>query len=391
MANNVLKAGLMAGALLAVPVPAAADVKAGVDAWSRGDYAAAVKQWTGPAAQGDADAQFNLAQAYKLGRGVERDLGKAEELFGKAAAKGHMQASDNYGLLVFQRGDHARAMPYVKTAAGRGDARAQYVLGLAYFNGDSVDKDWVRAYALVSLAQQADLPQAIPALAQMDKHIPIEQRRQSIRLATEIAAEAQANRQRQVATVDLGGPMRGAGSSGVTTSMSSAAAGAPSQIPRMPVIARATDALGESTVPAAPSSPEIAGADYARPQRPATPPVVTTAPRPVRVAAATPAPRPPVAAKPAPRPQVTPASAPTPASSSGAWRVQLGAFGVPGNADAMWNKVKARPELSGHARMNVPAGRVIKLQAGGFASQDDAAAACRRLSAAGFDCIAVRN
>ena len=60
---------LGAAALLAAfaAVPALADVKAGVDAWSRGDYAAAVREWEAPAAAGDPDAMFNLGQAYRLG------------------------------------------------------------------------------------------------------------------------------------------------------------------------------------------------------------------------------------------------------------------------------------------------------------------------------------
>ena len=65
----------LAIAALLLPTEAAfADVKAGVDAWARGDYPAAVRQWQGPADKGDADAQFNLGQAYKLGRGVPTDL-----------------------------------------------------------------------------------------------------------------------------------------------------------------------------------------------------------------------------------------------------------------------------------------------------------------------------
>ena len=60
-------------ALLAADRPRWADVKAGVEAWSRGDYAAAVHEWQGPAAAGDPDAMFNLAQAYRLGRGVPQD------------------------------------------------------------------------------------------------------------------------------------------------------------------------------------------------------------------------------------------------------------------------------------------------------------------------------
>ena len=71
--------------------------------------------------------------------------------------------------------------------------------------------------------------------------------------------------------------------------------------------------------------------------------------------------------------------------------MQLGAFGVPANADAMWDRVKSRPELAGHAKLLVAAGAVKKLQAGGFASQAAAQAACARLSAAGFACLAVSN
>ena len=71
--------------------------------------------------------------------------------------------------------------------------------------------------------------------------------------------------------------------------------------------------------------------------------------------------------------------------------MQLGAFGVAANADAMWNRVRSRPELAGHPRLNVRAGAVTKLQAGGFASEQAARAACGSLSGGGITCIAVRN
>jgi TPR repeat protein len=379
-----IQASLLAIAALLAGAPALADVKAGVDAWSRGDYAVAIREWKGPAEKGDADAQFNLGQAYKLGRGVSRDLAKAEELFGKAAAQGHLQASDNYGLLLFQRGEHARAMPFVAAASGRGDPRAQYILGLAHFNGDGVTKDWVRAYALVSLAQQAGLQQAIPALAQMDEHIPLDQRQQSIALAAQLAADAQASRRRQLASADLGGGYRPAGSSGVASSMSSPAITAPPAIPRMPVIASAERELAAASgnggtpysTPAPPAS-AAPGADFTQPARarPAAP-VLTAQARPARAAA--PAPAPAAIAAPA-------------RAASGPWRVQFGAFGVAGNAEALWARLRSRPELAGHGRILEPAGRLTKLQAGGFASQDEAQAACTRLAAAGFTCIPVRN
>ena len=367
-----LRMGLLGGfgALVAALAasPALADVKAGVDAWSRGDFTAAVAEWLGPAAQGDADAQFNLAQAYKLGRGVKADLAKAEELFGKAAARGHLHASDNYGLLLFQRGERAKAMPYVSAAAGRGDPRAQYLLGIANFNGDTVPKDWVRAYALVSMAQQAGLPQASAALSQMDQYIPLDQRQKSIALGQELSAQAEATRARQLAAVDLGNSVPNPPSAPVVTTQ-----------PRVPpTVAVAIPA----PVPGNPSggNPREAGADYSRP-RPA--PAAVAPPKPP-AAVAVAAPRP-AAIKPLPTP-VTPRTA-----AGGAWRVQFGAFGVPGNAEAMWNRVKARPEVVGHARLLVPAGRVTKLQADGYASEDAARAACSRLSSAGIACIAVRN
>src|SRR3546814_11652875 len=74
-------------ALLAFPLalasmlaaPALADVKDGVDAWQAGNYQAAVAEWRPLAIAGDADAQFNLGQAYKLGRGVLTDLNQRSE------------------------------------------------------------------------------------------------------------------------------------------------------------------------------------------------------------------------------------------------------------------------------------------------------------------------
>ena len=44
------------------------EVKQGIDAWQRGDHAGAVRMWRPVADAGNADAQFNLGQAYRLGR-----------------------------------------------------------------------------------------------------------------------------------------------------------------------------------------------------------------------------------------------------------------------------------------------------------------------------------
>jgi TPR repeat protein len=103
------------------PGVAHADVRDGVGAWSRGDYAEAVRQWQGPAAKGDADAEFNMGQAAKLGRGMPRDMARAEDWFHKAARQGHARAADNYGILLFQTGRQTAAMPWLSASADRGN------------------------------------------------------------------------------------------------------------------------------------------------------------------------------------------------------------------------------------------------------------------------------
>lgn len=71
--------------------------------------------------------------------------------------------------------------------------------------------------------------------------------------------------------------------------------------------------------------------------------------------------------------------------------MQLGAFGVRSNAENLWNRLSNRSEIAGRERLLVPAGRVVKLQAGGFASQGEAQAACNALKRSGQDCLVTRN
>jgi len=166
-----LIAGALAPLACIVSVPADADVKAGVDAWIRGDYAGAVEQWRAMAAAGDADAQYNLGQAFKLGRGVSLDLREAEKLLRLASLQGHPQAEETYGLLLYQDGRRSAAVPWLERSADRGDHVSELIFGTMLFEGDVVTPDRRRAYALVSLAHQGGLSAAAPVLAQLDQHL----------------------------------------------------------------------------------------------------------------------------------------------------------------------------------------------------------------------------
>ncbi|WP_454279576.1 tetratricopeptide repeat protein [Sphingomonas sp. Marseille-Q8236] len=184
----IIGAGLVAIAACLTASPALADVKAGVDAWARGDYRKAVDEWRGPAVAGEADAQFNLAQAYKLGRGVPLDPALAESWFRKAATQGHIPAADNYGLALFQAGKRAEALPWLEKSVARGEPRAELVLGTMLFNGDGVPRDYPRAYALMTMASQAGLQAASETLAQMDQYITPADRQQGTALVQQYGA-----------------------------------------------------------------------------------------------------------------------------------------------------------------------------------------------------------
>jgi len=190
----VLQGRHMLGGALALALAASAafaGVKEGVEAWQAGNFAAAVREWRPLADKGDADAQFNLGQAYKLGRGVPAaDLKVAQSWYEKAAQQGHAQAQANLGLILFQNGERQRAMPWIRKAAEMGDPRAQYVLGTALYNGDLIGKDWPRAYALMSLAADAGLPPAGTSLQKMDEYIPVAQRQQGLALKAQLARAA---------------------------------------------------------------------------------------------------------------------------------------------------------------------------------------------------------
>jgi uncharacterized protein len=162
---------------------AGGDVRAGIDAWAAQNYDEAVRIWRPLADRGDADAQYNIAQAYFLGRGVPQNMVLAEQWYERAAGQGHPEATANYGLLLFQNGRRQEAIPYITSAAEAGDPRAQYVLGTALFNGDLIARDAPRAYALMSRAAAQNLPPAVTQLAEMERLLSPQDRARGVELA----------------------------------------------------------------------------------------------------------------------------------------------------------------------------------------------------------------
>lgn len=218
-----LGSAIAAVALWAGAAPAS--TQSGVAKWRQGDHAGAVADWREPAAAGDADAQFNLGQAYKLGKGVAADIDAARDWFRKAANQDHEAAQANLGLILFQQDQREAAIPWLQKAAARGEPRAQYVLGVAHFNGDVVTRDWPRGYALMSKAAKAKLPQAVAALSEMDKHLTPQNRELAGRIAQTLPDPAADSYQAQPTAGRIASAARA--SQSPARSADSAAAGGP--------------------------------------------------------------------------------------------------------------------------------------------------------------------
>ena len=115
--------------LLLVPclvVPAWADFQAGMDAYHRGDYATALREWRPLAEQWQAEeAQFNLGLLYENGQGVPQDYLQARQWYAKAAAQGYAGAQSHLGRLYeFGHGvteDYVQAYKWYILGAAHGD------------------------------------------------------------------------------------------------------------------------------------------------------------------------------------------------------------------------------------------------------------------------------
>jgi TPR repeat protein len=290
--------GLIIGAAVVLPSHAQS-VRAGIDAWQQGDASGAVAIWRPLAENGDADAAFNLGQAYRLGRGVSLDLAQAQIWLERAARKGHVDAQTTLGLLLFQNGNHVAAMRWLNGAAEAGEPRALLMVGTALYNGDGVARDPVKAYAYVSRAAAQGLAPAKATLADMDSVMPLKQRQDGV-------AYAQSMLTRRLASETKAPP----------------------------------SAKTPTAKPAPPKAAQV---------------------------------RPPAPPKPAAAMPARPAAA-----ASGRWRVQLGAFGQRKSAESLYGKLGGK--LAGKQPYYVPAGAVVRLQAGPFESRAAASAACARLA-----------
>ena len=117
--------------------------RAGLEAYKRGDFAAAYQEYR---QEESPEAHFAIGIMHYKGDGVLRNHATALQHFQLAAQGGHAGAQYNLGLMYGSGSDGVakdmrEAARWYRLAAEQGYARAQYNLGLMYARGDGVPQN----------------------------------------------------------------------------------------------------------------------------------------------------------------------------------------------------------------------------------------------------------
>ena len=318
--------------LLFLSAQAQASVDAGVGKWRAGDWEGAVAEWVTPAARGDADALFNMGQAYRLGRGVPLNRITAIDYYRRAADKGHAAAAANLGITLWQEGRKTEALTSLRAAAEKGDLRAAYVLGVATFEGDTAPRNPALGYAYVVRARDGGLSLASA---------------QAARMATRMSADDRAKGEAAAQALAEGRPVA------VVLAAMSAPPPAPEPVADAGAgVDSVEEALAESAAPA--------NADQPRKTE---------------------------SVKPAPAKAEARAEPPVEG-----WKVQLGAYANERTARTAWATLVSQSAalLKGRKPLYAPRGGLVRLQVGPFEDRAPAAELCAKLSAAGRPCFVTK-
>ena len=167
-----MRAGATLAMFLAFAGEAWADVQAGVDAWSKGDYRTAFDQFKPAAEAGDAKAQFYLAEAFNLGRGTVQDYAEALKWYRKAADQAHPEAMEKLCSAYFFgeniiRKDEIEAAKTCAGAAKAGKVYAAFLAGYLYDFGKGVAVDQVQAAQFYKIAADGGNADAQESLGRM--------------------------------------------------------------------------------------------------------------------------------------------------------------------------------------------------------------------------------
>jgi len=104
----------------------AADFSTGLEAYNKGDFATAAKEWRPLADQGDAAVQYNIGLLYLDGKGVPQDPAQAVKWFTRSAEQDYTEAQHDLGAM-FGAGqgvkrDYIQAYKWLNICAAKGNS-----------------------------------------------------------------------------------------------------------------------------------------------------------------------------------------------------------------------------------------------------------------------------
>jgi len=127
-----------------------------MEAYRKGNFVAAFREWEPLAKAGDPQSLHMLGFLYAKGRGVEKNLTETARLWRQAAEKGHPPAQFTLGNLYLKGTgvgrDPAEAVRWIGKAANAGYGEAQFLFGVLHARGEGVERDVIQAYMWLDLA-----------------------------------------------------------------------------------------------------------------------------------------------------------------------------------------------------------------------------------------------
>ena len=142
--------------IMLVAPATAQDFDAGVKAYIRHEFAAALREFRPLAERGNASAQYYLGEMYQWGQVVPQDYAEAVKWYLKAAEQGNALGQLNLGIMYAEgQGvpqDYAEAARWYRLAADKGNANAHSRLGLLHIFGNGVLQDFMQAHMRFNIA-----------------------------------------------------------------------------------------------------------------------------------------------------------------------------------------------------------------------------------------------
>lgn len=173
---------------LTIPVLVIAGYQEGRDAYDRGDYHVALREFKTLAEKNDARGQYALAIMYDLGNGVKQNSKEAVKYYQLAAVQGFADAQNNLGVMYDQADgvdtDYKEAMKWYLLAAERGNRDAPNNIGVLHMIGLGVPRSFAKAHTWFTIAGARD-SEAISNKNFVKRRLSPEQLAESQRLASE--------------------------------------------------------------------------------------------------------------------------------------------------------------------------------------------------------------